>query len=543
MNLRVLAFALPVLALHCSDESLQADASVESESESESETESETESESETELPSPSPVPSLAARGFHELRAIVHLHSAFSHDACDDAGLAPDGTPNWDCIHRMKRALCAEHIAIAFMTDHPAHMREQPFGVLLYAEPPADDEILTNDAGDPIAVRIACDAGEGGPAGTPLAGKVTLLVGAEGTHTMPIGLERHLDPPERYGVALEDTTPAADIDAMIAAVRAAGGFVAIAHSEERELSAATIIAHDLAAMELYNFHANFVNVLGTNVAAALGDLDPFADPTAAVPAPDLAALAMLASYPEPALDKWRAVSAARAITAFAGSDVHENGTLPALCANPDVCEGLVADYPNMVRALQTGGPLMLGDGERIDSYARVFRWVQNRLWVSFDAPGADTARGAIDALESAFQAGRNVVVFEVLGDAPGVALVARDRQGTVIDMGQTVHVADGATLYATLPSAPIPGRTATWSDGRAAAMEATVWRTDLTGTTAIATSRTPGATLAVPLSAAGSYHLEVTLVPHHLTTALGPAAALAERTYRWVETNAIRVAP
>ena len=35
--------------------------------------------------------------------------------------------------------------------------------------------------------------------------------------------------------------------------------------------------------------------------------------------------------------------------------------------------------------------------------------------------------------------------------------------------------------------------------------------------------------------------MEVTIVPQHLAEALGPSANLAEQTYRWVETNAIRV--
>lgn len=472
-----------------------------------------------------------AQRGLGEVRTIVHLHSQWSHDGCDNG----DGAPNPTCVARLKSALCAEHIGVVFMTDHPAHMRKHSFLELLYADVDAGDVVLRDASDNAVGVRYPCASGQGGP-----DGKVNLFVGFEGTHLMGAGLQKHLDPLDAYGIDFTDETASADLTTATEAVRAAGGFVTIAHSEETDLSAETIIAHDVSAMELYNFHANFKVILGSGLGEKLFDLEHFVDADADLPDPDLTALVMLDAYPEPALTKWRTVSAARAITAFAGSDIHENASLPAFCADEGVCDGLAADYPNLVKALSHEGPVMQSDGERLDAYVRVMGWVQNRVLVP--AATAATADGAA-ATREAFLAGKNVVVFEVLGEATGETLVARDAAGTIADMGSTVHVGDGMRLWARAPEVPLPGLRADWTDGSAAAMEAVLWRTDATGTHELARWSEPGAWRDVPLDAAGSYHLEVFLTPLHLVDQLGPAESLAHEQYRWVETNAIRVEP
>lgn len=479
------------------------------------------------------PPATLEERGHVAVRTIVHLHSAYSHDGCDDHGLDAEGRPDMDCVRRMKRALCGEGIGVAFMTDHPGHMRDQAFSDLLYGEP--GDEVVTSDEG-PRAIRYPCPDGGGGP-----DGRVTLYVGYEATHTMGIGLERHLEPRDHYGTSFEDTTPDDDLRAATEAVRAAGGLVTIAHSEEDGLSAATIARHDVAAMELYNFHANFKVVLGTDLGDKLFALEDFVAAEAEVPDPDLTALVMFDRYPERALTKWREVSAVRSITAFAGSDVHENVSLPAFCDADGLCDGLAQDYPNLVARLTTGGPVWQSDDERLDGYARIFGWVQNRVLVPATAAEGDL--GA--AVRTAFEAGRNVVVFEVLGDATGVTLMTRDASGAIVDMGGAVAPTPGLTLWARSPDLPLPGRRAAWTDGSAAAIESVLWKSTADGTSEVLRWSEPGAWRSLPLEAGAgaSYHLEVWIVPHHLVDALGPAEALAHAPYRWVETNAIRVSP
>jgi len=473
----------------------------------------------------------LEERGYVEVRTIIHLHSAFSHDACDEQGLDDNGTPNWSCIRRMKAALCKERIGAAFMTDHPSHMDEQPFEDLLYAEAAEGDELLTTD-GVAWGVRYACPEGQGGPDGTTV-----LVPGFEGTHTMPIGLRRHLTEMSHYGVSLKDRTPFEDIEAMVSDVRSAGGMVTIAHSEQDELPASMIIEHDIPLMELYNFHANFNTVLGDNFGNAMFALELFLG-TDPLPRSDLTALVMLDTYPIKALDKWRQVSAVRPITAFAGSDVHENVLIPAICEGTTACDDLAVDYPNLVEALKKGGSLTLSDQERIDAYERIFRWVQNRVLVQ---PGEAMPAGAEEALE----AGRNVVVFEVLGDAKGASILAitgTEDAPEYHDMGSTVAVGDGATLWARSPDAPVPGTNAHWTDGSAAEMTATIYRTEVDGTTtAVHSWSEPGTWVSLPLDSAGAYQMEVTLVPRHLAPDLGEATDLSLVEFRWVETNAVRV--
>ena len=474
----------------------------------------------------PSGPGTFTERGLVEVRAIVHLHSAYSHDACDDEGLDADGVPNATCVARLKAALCAERIGVAFLTDHPSFMREQPFQDLLHADTEAGDVILFGPDGEATSAALACPPGQGGPDGT-----VKLTVGFEGSHTMPLGLTRHLADEALYGVSFEITTDPADLDALTAAVRSAGGLTTIAHSEQADIDVATLVAHDVSAMEIFNFHANFNVVFASGDFDKILQMDPFLDPGPSGPPSDLVALLMLDSYPEAALNKWRAVVSARPITGLVGSDVHENVVLPGLCFE-DLCEGLAEDYPHMVEALSTEGPLILRDGDRLDSYARLFRWMQNRVWID---PTDDTLPGAMAALE----AGRTISVFEVFGDARGTSLVA-EVDGALVDMGGEVDVGAGAVLWARSPDGPVPNHGATWTDGSDATMTSHLLRLEGDAFTVVTAWTEPSTWVSVPLDTPGAYHLEVTVEPRHLAAVLGPVGHLANQTYRWVETNAIR---
>jgi hypothetical protein len=311
--------------------------------------------------------------------------------------------------------------------------------------------------------------------------------------------------------------------------------VAIAHSEERELSAQTIADHDVAAMELYNFHANFNEVLGGGLGEALFALESFIAPDVEIPDPDLSALILLGHYPEAALQKWRAVSAQRPITAFAGADAHENVSFAAACKDTTACDGIARLYPNLVAYLEVGGPLWQSDGERLDGYARVFRWVQNRVWVA-SAEAADPL-----AVEAAFLAGRSYVVFEVLGDAREAALVVERGDGALHDVGETIALEPGMTLWSRSPEVPVAPAFAAWTDGGEAVIESVVWLTDADGSREVLRWSGAATWRSLELTEAGAYQLEVLMTPRHLAEQLGPAAAFAEETYRWVESNAIRV--
>ncbi len=239
------------------------------------------------------------------------------------------------------------------------------------------------------------------------------------------------------------------------------------------------------------------------------------------------------------LPKWRRVSSQRPITPMAGSDVHENVVMPALCAG-GICEGLAEEMPNLVKLLEEGGPIVLSDGERVDGYGRIFRWVTNRTWLGSEP-------SVYDGVRSALEAGRNVVVFEILGEPEGTSLTATpagvdSSVAPVTDIGGTVALSDSPVLWARSPDGPAPGRLASWTDGSAAAVTTILWRSDADGDVEVASWEGTGVWQEIPVDVPGSYHLEVWIRPLHLAGSLGASAARAAASYRWIETGAIRVA-
>src|SRR5512146_636570 len=69
-------------------------------------------------------------RGLLPARGIVHLHSPYSHDACDGMPRAADGTPNEPCLQDLRAALCTTNIDYANLTDHDASMADEEFPTL-----------------------------------------------------------------------------------------------------------------------------------------------------------------------------------------------------------------------------------------------------------------------------------------------------------------------------------------------------------------------------------------------------------------------------
>jgi len=473
----------------------------------------------------------LADRGFQPERVIIHLHSAYSHDACDDEGLDEEGNPNQACVDRMRAAVCKEHIAVAFMTDHPSFMKDTAFEDLIYANEAWGDVILRDEQGQPWAAGYHCPEGEGGA-----DGRTWLLVGFEGNHTMPIGLRRHLEDRSLYGLGYETTADPARLDALVAGVEAAGGMLAIAHSEREDIDGATIAAHGAKLTEVYNFHANFNTILDGDLLGALYGLDPFIDPSPGAPPADLAGMLLLRNYPEQQIERWQVASAERPITGFAAADAHENVVIPAICGGGLDCSEIAEQAPWLEAFLEVGGNMILNDGERVDAYGRVFRWASNRVWIDPDA----VETNPIAATEEALRAGHVEVVFEIFGEPHGEVFAAETEAGEVVDMGGTVSAA-GVTLWARSPDLPVPNRTATWTDSSAAVLTSTLYRTTADGTEEVKTWEGPAAWLELPSPQPGVYHVETRVKPLHLKPVLGSQAELADTSYRWVISNAIRV--
>ena len=116
-------------------------------------------------------------RGRVPSRVITHLHSPYSHDACDGDGLI-DGVVNEPCLLDLRRGLCEAAIDVAFVSDHPAYAAEPDFEQLWH---PRDGDTPIAVSGAPIGNAIPCDDGT----------TTLYLPGFEDT-LMPLGLTEHL---------------------------------------------------------------------------------------------------------------------------------------------------------------------------------------------------------------------------------------------------------------------------------------------------------------------------------------------------------------
>ena len=446
-------------------------------------------------------------------RVALHVHSAISHDACDHH--ATDGGPlaslDQDCLDQLEAALCSAKLDVAFLTDHPRFMDDKPM---------ADDVLLRGRGEVPLRDADGNVVGMQLPCGTQVA------AGWEGTHTMPLGLARMPADDNAFGTHIDANTSLADIPAsMLQSLKTDG-------------------------MEWYNVHGNFIALLGgqgdlvggtidlphiADLFDALKDLEPFLQ--GGNGAADLAYLPLLkAHFPEVGVQKWHQVLGARFVAAGLGNDVHRNVSVKPLCKGAlamAACQAVGAAYPNILTALGTGGQFMLTDNERLDSYARVLRWLNNRALVK--SPGIDGAREARGH-------GRSYGVFAVLGEPGPVSFRARTAAGDVLQMGDSGN-ANGATLLVRLPDLPTPELGPQWSaaDAARAQVHTLLWRTTADGPQLAAEWRQNSTSVEFTAPGPGMYSVEVRVTPHHLDNLVGSGASLTSTEYRWVLMNAIQL--
>ncbi len=423
-------------------------------------------------------------RGLVPARGIVHLHSPYSHDACDGEPRAGDGTPNEPCLDDLRTGLCATRIDFAALTDHDDTMADEDFATLFSMR--GDDTAVMDANGAQIASRMTCANGH----------VVTFTVGGE-NELMPIMLERHVDAAtiqERH-----DIYNASDA-AATAAYRAAGGLAWVAHTESKTLDELRISD----GLEVYNLHANIdpdirKDYLGLDSSGAIAAAVEFADTNPGHPEPDLALLSFLTPN-QPAIDKWQALlGEGQHVPATAGSDAHENAL-----------------------------PITLADGERGDSYRRVLRWFGNFVLV---ADPRDPLQ-----VKDAMRVGRLFALFEVLGTPDGFDIHASGPSATY-ELGDTVPVSDGAELDVSIPtvrdldpSLPAPE------------IRARVLRIAPGGTVTEVGNAVDQPTLTVPLDALGAYRVEITIVPHHLGPYLGDLGTdAADVELPWIYASPIYV--
>jgi hypothetical protein len=483
---------------------------------------------------------------YTEARGLIHMHSIYSHDGCDGEGFI-SGKPNLQCLKELRDAVCQNGFDFMFLTDHPSNMKNYTLQQDMLHDAAAGDTLVL-DKGKPIANKLACKGGT----------SVLVSVGFESLHMMPLGLHAlpSTTPQDLYG-GISDTSDKTKLKAQVAGLKAVGSVVAMVHSEEADISAATIDVGGFEAMEWYNIHASILLLLSKDLLSAditkipqlatlvnkLIALGPFLTAGTSAPHPDLVYLLLLDTLPAGGFDKWRAVQKTRRITGVLGSDIHRNvsvdasmctGALQIVCAGALLgVEALIgAKIPQAIKTLLlSGGTIDMSDGVRIDSYDRLMRWLENRLLV--------TKVGQLE-LQEALRKGRAYGVFTVFGDPAGFSFSA-----TKAGAATALHLGDAAkgplTLQVKAPALPVKMRGVAFTAAEAAKaeLEVKLLRTDAAGTTTVATAKTLGALLTKQVSQPGAYHVEIWITPKHLTKALGTSSALGGKAYLWVITNPI----
>ena len=416
-----------------------------------------------------------STRGLTAARGIVHLHSPFSHDACDGKPRDANNIPNEPCLQDLRAALCTTRIDFAALTDHDDTMADEEFTTLFSMR--GTDQAVKNATGEQIASRILCDNGH----------QVLVSIGGE-NDVMPIMLDRH--PPgtlvERHAIYNGNNAAAAD------AFRAAGGLVWFAHTESKTMEELRDVAPH--GIEVYNLHANIdpdirKDYLGLPSGGALSAAAEFADTNPGHPEPDLAMLAFLVPN-QPAITKWNALLGdGRHVAATAGSDAHQNAI-----------------------------PVTFADGERGDSYRRVLRWFGN---FALTPDPHDPVQ-----IEQALATGRMFTVHEVLGTPAGFDVRAEGAAGTY-EIGATVPV--GAQLVVDVPKVAglDPNLPAPTIRTRAIWIEPGGNVTELTSSTMDQVT--------VALGAPGAYRIEISIIPRHLGPYLGDLGTdMAEVEMPWI---------
>ncbi len=338
------------------------------------------------------PLVETRADGTTVKRAIIHLHSPLSHDACDGHEM---DTPT--CLADFRAGLCNAAIDVAFVTDHPSMAAEHPYDELFNLQD--GDQMI-----DGVASRMTCDSGHA----------VTMLPGIE-DELMPVALDRHV----AESAEANDATYNAYDEASLKATIEAGAIPLQAHTEGKTLDELfDRQSWGQAGVEIFNLHA-MVDPTKREDDLGLGGLDYLtqAGPFIAGDNDAEPDLVFLAIYEEQtvSLERWDALNAVAPSLGTAGTDAHENAL-----------------------------PMAMPDGERVDSYRRMVSWFANYLAVADDSPAA---------LEAALRERKSFVVFDTLGTPEGfdVAYGSAHLSADGVATGESLDVAC-PTLAAASPT-------------------------------------------------------------------------------------------
>ena len=461
------------------------------------------------------------ARGWTEVRGIVHLHSAYSHDGCSTAGWeGPDsGPPDQECLMELRAAPCSTGVDFLMMTDHPGHAADIPYEDGLQYRPEEGDVLVFDEQDRPFANRITCPAGS-------LTEEVLVYFGTEGSKQMPVAMAGPV-PPVVFETPYWDATPLDVAQAAVAEVHALGGYALACHTEESVISKEYMVALPLDGMEIYNAHVGFLT--GMDDIDKLLGFDAFMGEGTGRN-PDLSFLLIFQENEED-VSKFDYAAARTDIAMIAACDIHRNVEVPGLCpGGGGLCEPLEADYPHFAAFLQEGGPVPLSDGDRVDSYARAFRWYTNRAWVP--TPDAQSVRDAVGT-------GRGYAVFDLLGEPEGFDLFAT-IDDEVVEMGTRRPHACEVTIHLRTPT-PGPQRWAADSDldFSKAVVRTRLYRLTEEGAEILEEVSGPGVTRSISVEAPCAVRASVEITPRHLAPQLPGMEHLAEESYPYLYSNAI----
>lgn len=325
------------------------------------------------------PYSSAANESGRWLRTVLHVHSVFSHDACDKKGIK-GGKPNQKCLNDLRNAFCKTHIDVAFITEHKDRLADFSLPDSLHLRA-GDEPILMN--GEIIGSIQHCPDGH----------KIRVYPGSENS-LMALGQLRHPEPIDG------DLRKAyAGVSERVASgLKATGALLAINHPEATTIEQLRLL--EPHAIEIYNTHANLKRITDgskTKLVKSAAKLLTF------LSNPFLKSdLYFLSFFKEDhhALTKWAQLSMDRHVTGVFGADAHQNLS-----------------------------PLKMWDGERVDSFRRNFRWYSNLIWVESKDP---TREEILKSIED----GKSLAVFELFGTADGFAF---ESTGTTLPTRLTVR--------------------------------------------------------------------------------------------------------
>lgn len=420
--------------------------------------------------------------GYLDRRGLIHIHSYYSHDACDDMPIK-NGVRDEVCFEDFRRGMCQTRHDFLMLTDHPSDFvtAEYPDALLYRAD--RGDELIDGDHG-PRASWAICPTGE----------RTLIMAGSESSDAMPVGLEQHVADSE----AERDSVYSSNSDEDAATMIANGAVLQLAHTEGRTIE--ELLQRDLNGFEMYNIHANFL--MPSALGKAFQLLFRLTQGDTGVAHPDLLLLYVIVEDPE-YLTRWGSVLASGAHrTTTLGTDAHRN-TLTQ----------------------------MLQDGERGDSYRRLMLWFSNHLLVQPKGDGTWDDRDLKDAL----RAGRLYGAFELVGYPVGFDFhAAVDRRN--FPMGADVGLADQPLLEVHMPAVQNLR-----TDREPPVLTARILRAVENGFEEVASG--PGDVSFAP-QIPGAYRAEIRILPLHLRQDMGTDDdVLLAHDYVWIYSNAIYITP